>query len=182
LSAYGQAESNVYDDLEGVKPQGNNFLVYDNDTTGITISYPSNWTMLQPYGNTTFALSSANGGQFSIIFDKLLEGNLEQHAIKYIKDKNDSLSIYRPIMYKPFEIIESVGNYTIGGNPAFELVYTFPCMPDLAKCAVLDIGTINKGNVYHIIYKTPPPITDLQLDPAISLVMHMVESFKVNVK
>lgn len=180
FGVYAQNEVNNLIYSNGNDTQTNAFSVYQNTTTGITISYPSNWTKLETSGNETFALANSQfGGLFFIIVDKLKESNLEDHSVKYIQNINKTYS-YDTIFGNLFNITEFDRKYTLDGNPAHKLIYVYPCMLDLAQCAVLDIWTESNEKVIHVIYKTPPPHVNLESDPSYSLVMDMIKSFKLH--
>jgi hypothetical protein len=181
LNIFAQNETNNSLDSNGNDTKANTFSVYQNETTGISISYPSNWTKLETTGNETLGLASSPfGGFFFIIVDKLKESNLEAHSIKYVQNINKSYSSFDPGFENLFNITEFDRNYTLDGNPAYKLVYVYPCMPDLAQCAVLDIWIDSNEKVIHLIYKTPPPINNLESDLSYSLVMDMIKSFKLD--
>jgi hypothetical protein len=127
-------------------------------------------------------LSNNNGGIFSIKVDKLLGDSIEQYSIKYIQNKNNSFSDFIPILRNPFEIIEYYNNYSISNISGNKLVYKYPCMPDLAKCSVLDIwaATSNK-DVFHLIYQATPN-RDLEKDISYPIVIDMIKSFRIDTR
>jgi hypothetical protein len=157
------------------------FLVFKNSTSGITITYPSNWTNMERSGNTSFAIHNPEWGVFSIVVDKLLGNTLEEHTVQYIQHKNNSLSDFLPIFSNPFDIIKIDKNYTLTGTPAHKLIYKYPCSPDLATCTVLDVWTTRNDNVFHIIYQTPVTL-DLESDPSLPIVNEMIKSFHIDVE
>ena len=136
---------------------------------------------METYGNETFALSASQyGGLFFIIVEELKESNLENYAIKYVQNINKSYSNFDPMFGNLFNITEFDRHYVLDGNPAYKLVYVYPCRPDLAQRSVLDIWTESNEKVIHVIYKTPSPINSLESDLSYSLVMDMIKSFRLD--
>jgi hypothetical protein len=155
-----------------------NFSVFQNSTKGLSVKYPTNWTIIEPTGNETFRVQDDQNGHFVIIVDNSTKVSLEDYSIKYIQSKNSSLSDFIPIFSNPFEIIEKNTNYTMADKPAVKLVYKYPCMPDLATCTVLDIWTTTANKAFHAIYQALPML-DLELDPSMPIVQYMIESINI---
>jgi len=129
--------------------QPSEFLAYRNDSYGISIQYPSNWSSSPGEGNdnsgdssTDIVTFSPKGTNSSATFDVLVDSidsgeNLKQYVSDSISDDKTDL--------KNFKVNESssTGN-TLAGNPAYKLVYSYTDQGEDFKG--LETGTIIGNN------------------------------------
>jgi hypothetical protein len=44
-----------------------NYSTFQDSTLGLSLKYPTNWTILESTGNETFMIENKQGGQFEIV-------------------------------------------------------------------------------------------------------------------
>jgi PsbP-like protein len=105
-------------------------LVYDNNTYGISIQYPSSWESSPGEYNgsggssidvATFSPTSEMNS--SAIIDLLVDTvdpgqNLKQYVSDTISDNKAVLKDFKVLKF-------SIGNITLAGVPAYKIVYTY---------------------------------------------------------
>src|ERR671920_264696 len=161
----------------------NTFKLYENITYGIKIEYPSNWTIEEEgdedSDNVTDVVSFfapvRNDSEtvtpsLYITIDNpplnLIE-NLNEYLRTTINDYNDDS--------QDFQVIESNTNSsTLGGYPAYKLVYT-DVDGDNINYKDMEIGTIIGDKVYLVTYDAAEEEYSVYL-PA---VQKMIDSLKI---
>jgi serine/threonine-protein kinase len=161
----------------------NTFKLYENVTYGIKIEYPSNWTIEEEgdedSDNVTDVVSFfapvRNDSEtvtpsLYITIDNpplnLIE-NLNEYLRTTINDYNDDS--------QDFQVIESNTNSsTLGGYPAYKLVYT-DVDGDNINYKDMEIGTIIGDKVYLVTYDAAEEEYSVYL-PA---VQKMIDSLKI---
>jgi S1-C subfamily serine protease len=132
-------------------------LTYENTSYGIRIQYPANWTKdeqdFDPSDGITDIVS------FSSPFENRLDiysENLGIH-LESLTDQNMTLEEYANLLITrynetlaDFNLIESNTSTTLGGNPAYSLIYTDK--EDDTNYKSMEIGTIIEDRVYFIDY------------------------------
>jgi hypothetical protein len=138
----------------------NAILTYQNNSYGIRIQYPANWTKAEqdvnPNDNITNIViftsphenTSDNYSEYLVIsMERLTDQNktLEEYAASLITIYNKTLT--------DFNLIESNTNTTLAGgnnNPAYGLIYTHRV--DGTNYKKMEIGTIIGDRIYFIKY------------------------------
>jgi S1-C subfamily serine protease len=132
-------------------------LSYENSTYGIRIQYPANWTKDEQDSNpedsvtdivTLYSPLDSRVDEYSenlgVSVENLTSANitLEQYTDSLTANYNETLI--------DFKVIESNTNTTLGGNPAYKLVYTD--REDDINYKTMEIGALVGDKVYFIEY------------------------------
>jgi eukaryotic-like serine/threonine-protein kinase len=160
----------------------NTFKLYENITYGIKIEYPSNWTIEEEGDEdsdnvidvVSFFAPVRNNSEtvtpsLYITIDNpplnLIE-NLNEYLRTTINDYNDS---------QDFQVIESNTNSsTLGGYPAYKLVYT-DVDEDNINYKDMEIGTIIGDKVYLVTYDA----AEEEYSVYLPTVQKMIDSLKI---
>jgi S1-C subfamily serine protease len=131
---------------------------FENNSYGITIQYPANWTKDEEDLDPTDPIT--NIVTFSAPFDSRLDQYSENFgmSIENLTDTNMTLEEYADSLIAnynetltDFKLIESNTNSTLGGsNPAYRLVYSD--REDDTSYRTMEVGTIIGDKVYFIEY------------------------------
>jgi PsbP-like protein len=165
--------------------QRSEWSLYQNDTYGVRMLYPSNWTQQ----NGTQQNSTADGNDRVILLSEFFSPEEAGGQFAYVPIVVDSrpqttsilsyasrsIDIYRQDPnYEDFQLLSSsVNNFTLAGMPAygFEITYTDQ---EFGPQNMLEVGTIFDNRVYYIIYFADPPIYQKYFP----IVEGMIESFQ----
>jgi hypothetical protein len=140
---------------------------YDS-ANGFTIKYPSDWTKdVKKSGavDVVFVLPTNNASENLNVQVWNLSANDTLRSLTA-----DMLSEVQN--FSDFKQVES-GNTTLGGNPAYKIVYTTTVDENLLK--VTQIWTAKDGKEYIITYKADPK----NFDTYASTAQQMIDSFKI---
>ena len=154
------------------------FLTYQNLTYGITIKYPSNWTLDDSGGVDdtdvdiiTFNSPSQSDNATVDVHQDKLDTDIS-NIDSYLKF---TISSYQQDL-KNFNIIESDKNSSISGNNAYKLIYTYT-NDNGTKMKDLETGTIGgNNNVYYIVYDGEASVFDKYLPS----VQRMINSLQIH--
>ena len=154
------------------------FLTFENDSYGINIQYPANWSSSPGEGNDNSGDSTTDIVSFSpkdpnssttldILVDSVDSGeNLKQYVSDSISDDKTDL--------KNFKVSESsTSGNTRAGNPAYKLIYSYTDQGENFKG--LETGTIIGNKAYFIQYENSPS----QFDSDLPLVQKMIDSLQL---
>jgi hypothetical protein len=87
----------------------NNFLIYENFSSGVKINYPDDWERIQGVENTTVTFLSPQRSVFTITVKNFSHNvTLDQYSSERISELNQTYNITLPIGGEPFKIIQSV--------------------------------------------------------------------------
>jgi eukaryotic-like serine/threonine-protein kinase len=182
-----ETNSSSSSDHLGSNTTSSKFLVYDNNTLGIKISYPSGWTPSLQNESSSF--------MFLEFLQNMTGSPLHQHtplasfvslSITNTSDTKiqtmDSLTKQNLNLANHslpnFQLIES-NKSTFGNNPAYRIVYTFvdpsTISPSTSQFKSMNIWTIKGHNVYTLSYSQPTS----EYDRYIPIIQQMVDSFEV---
>jgi hypothetical protein len=160
---------------------GGGMLVYQNNTYGIKMQYPSEWQLGQ------FNNSAASPTKFVVGFlspiglqratDRIPENILV--AVENLSSSNMGLAPYTALQLsllseetKGFNLVESLPT-TIANNPAHQIVYTEPL--EQLKLKKMQVWTVKDGMAYLIIYAADEADYPSQLPT----VKKMLDSFEI---
>jgi hypothetical protein len=143
-----------------IRTTSNNFLTYENSTYGIKIRYPSNWSR-QEFTNLL------NSSVINIV-DINPPIAMDPNVITYIDvgiktnfgnklplDQLTRIVIegFRGGNYTDFKLISATTNSTLGGTPAYSIVYTFIDTDGLNK-KHMERGAFIGGKLYYVHFST----------------------------
>jgi hypothetical protein len=171
--------------------QQEEWSIYQNDTYGVRMLYPSNWTQ---QNNTVTAGDEQNNtvtagdDRFLLIseffspeeadrffVDVTISIDTMPRTTNMISYRDQSIDIYRrDPNFKDLQVLSaSMGNFTLAGLPAysFEISYTDP---EFGPQNMLEVGRIFEDRVYYIQYFADPPIYGKYFPT----VERMIESFE----
>jgi hypothetical protein len=144
--------------LEEIIEEEEDLPSFENNSYGITIQYPANWTKEEEDLDPTDPIT--NIVTFSAPFDSRLDQYSESFgiSIENLTDTNMTLEEYADSLIAnynetltDFKLIESNTNSTLGGsNPAYRLVYSD--REDDTSYRTMEVGTIIGDKVYFIEY------------------------------
>jgi plastocyanin len=157
-----------------------NYLRYDNTSYGISIQYPSDWTFghydFDPYDTFVFVVTfeapfENSSDQYAEKVDVAIDmtgqpGNLHEY-LDYVIDSYKGKS--------DFHVYESHTNITLGGHPAYTVVFRSLDNMTFVKHRTLEVGTIIGDIVYYLTYDAEQS----KYDDYLPTVQKMIESFKV---
>jgi hypothetical protein len=161
------------------KTPSQKFLVYQNNTYGVSIQYPASWGSRGGKGGNDSADSSVDLVTFSppnnnnsdsanvdLLVDNLDSGvSLQQYMSDSISsDKTD---------LQGFKVDETTLNGTIAKLPAYRFLYTYTDQGQNFKG--LETGTIVGNKAYFIQYENSPA----QFDTDLPVAQDMFDSFKI---
>ena len=161
--------------------QQGEWLLYQNVTYGISILYPSNWTQQNStvagddrfiFISEFFSPEEADG--YFVYIPIAIDGMPQSTNIEgYL---NESIDILRqdPEFVDMQVVSSSVGNFTLGGMPAYNLEITYTD-PEFGPQNMLEVGTIFENRVYYIQYFADLPIYQKYFP----IVQRMIESFQI---
>jgi hypothetical protein len=154
------------------------FFTYKNDSYGINIQYPANWSSSPGEGNDNSGDSSTDIATFSpkdtsssATFDVLVDNvdsgeNLKQYVSDSVSDDKTDL--------KNFTASETTLNgITLAGSPAYKVIYSYTDGGENFKG--LETGTIVGNKAYFIQYENSPS----QFNSDLPTVQKMIDSFKL---
>jgi len=154
------------------------FLTYKNDSYGVNIQYPANWSSNPGQGNDNSGDSStdivtfspkdtSSSATFDVLVDKVDSGeNLKQYVSDSISDDKTDL--------KNFTASETTLNsVTLAGSPAYKVIYSYTDQGENFKG--LETGTLVGNKVYFIQYENSPS----KFDSDLPTVQKMIDSFKL---
>jgi PsbP-like protein len=165
------------------KNNNNAFKLYENATYGINIQYPSNWTIEEggdedsdddvtdvvsffaPVENDSETVAPSLYISIDSVSSNRNE-NLNEYLTTTINDYNDS---------QDFKVIESSTNSSsLGGYPAYKLVYT-----DVDENNInykdMEIGTIIGDKVYFVTYDA----AEEEYSVYLPTIQKMIDSLKI---
>ena len=153
-------------------------LTYKNDSYGVNIQYPANWSSNPGEGNDNSGDSStdivtfspkdtSSSATFDVLVDKVDSGeNLKQYVSDSISDDKTDL--------KNFTASETTLNsVTLAGSPAYKVIYSYTDQGENFKG--LETGTLVGNKVYFIQYENSPS----KFDSDLPTVQKMIDSFKL---
>lgn len=156
-----------------------NFLTYENPTYGITMRYPSDWSLTENESipRTTFFYhdsDSINGKSGLVILTiKEFGGttlSLQEALDDAIHSKTDNS------YYKDLYVVEENTNATLANRPAYLLTSTFSYTFDNTPHQERNIGTIVGDRLYELDYFAPVHSYNTLLPTANSI----IDSFSVS--
>jgi hypothetical protein len=154
-------------------------LTYKNDSYGVNIQYPANWSLNPGEGNDNSGDSStdivtfspkdtSSSVTFDVSVDKVVDSseNLKQYVSDSISDNKIELKNYtasEPIL----------NGVILASSPAYKVIYSFTDQGENIKG--LETGTMVGNKVYFITYENSPSkfVSDLPT------VQKMIDSFKL---
>ena len=135
-----------------------NFLTYKNSTYGISIQYPSDWTVNETnnYGENNSSIHvvwfyPASGASVSISIDFPYDPRVVSDLASYLSFTTSSLSS-QGSADQIFNLIKSNTTAKLAGLPAYSLEYTSTNTEDNSTYNTLELGTIISGRVLLIDY------------------------------
>jgi hypothetical protein len=152
------------------------FLVYKNNTYGVTIEYPASWSPSPGEENDSSlnlaTFSPSNNDYSSVTVDLFVDNVHSNESLNHlvsdiISDDKSSLTNFK---------LESNLNVSLAKLPAYKLTYTYIYKGQNFK--ELETGTIVGNKVYYIQYNTIPT----QFDTNLPMAQKMIDSFKINGK
>jgi len=153
-------------------------LAYKNDSYGVNIQYPANWSSNPGEGNDNSGDSSteivtfspkdtSSSATFDVSVDKVdSRENLKQYVSDSISDNKIDLKNYTAS--EP-----TLNGVTLAGTPAYKVMYSFTDQGENIKG--LETGTIVGNKVYFITYENSPS----KFDSDLPTVQKMIDSFKL---
>ena len=153
-------------------------LTYKNDSYGVNIQYPANWSSNPGEGNDNSGDSSteivtfspkdtSSSATFDVSVDKVdSRENLKQYVSDSISDNKIDLKNYTAS--EP-----TLNGVTLAGTPAYKVMYSFTDQGENIKG--LETGTIVGNKVYFITYENSPS----KFDSDLPTVQKMIDSFKL---
>ena len=180
-----------YDDVIAQSPNqsatangtnGGGMLVYQNNTYGLKMQYPSGWQVAQ-FNNSAATPTKLVVGFFSPIgVQRVTDRNPESIlvAVENLSSSNMGLAPYTALQLsllsegaKGFNLVESLPT-TIANNPAQQIVYTEQPLEQL-KLKKMQVWTVKDGMAYLIIYAADEADYPSQLPT----VKRMLDSFEI---
>jgi hypothetical protein len=152
------------------------FIVYQNNTYGVTIEYPAGWSPSPGESNDSsvniVTLSPTNNDYTSATVDLFVDNvnsnkSLNQLVSDIISDDKSNLTNFK---------LESNLNASLAKLPAYKLMYTYIDRGQNFK--ELETGTIVGNKIYYIQYYNSPA----QFDTNLPVVQKMIDSFKISSK
>jgi len=153
-------------------------LTYKNDSYGVNIQYPANWSSNPGEGNDNSGDSStdivtfspkdtSSSATFDVSVDKVDSSeNLKQYVSDSISDNKIDLKNYTAS--EP-----TLNGVTLAGSPAYKVIYSFTDQGENIKG--LETGTMVGNKVYFITYENSPS----KFDSDLPTVQKMIDSFKL---
>jgi hypothetical protein len=155
------------------------FLVYQNDTYGISIQYPASWSSSGGEGGNDSADSSVdlisfsppnNNNSDSATVDLLVD-NVDS-GVSIQQYMSDSISSDKTDL-QSFKVDETTLNGTLAKLPAYKFLYTYTDQGQNFKG--LETGTIVGNKAYYIQYENSPA----QFNTDLPVVQEMIDSIKI---
>ena len=170
-------QSNSTNIKNGTKPI--DFLLYENSTYEIKISYPKNWFVesipfLYPLTNIATIFSPESGDYVSLRINTYDYSNTQIDTLKeLLNDVIDGYSLYLD-EFPNFKLNYSSTNKTLAGMPAYIMIGEYED-PDFGQQRVLDIGTLKDDTNYFLQYFASPSLYKHYLP----IIDSMIESFEI---
>ena len=155
------------------------FLLYENSTYGIKISYPKNWSFetIQeepPTTNIVIFYSPESKDYVLLSIDIYDYSNTKIDTLKeLLKEAIESYTFY-PEFYPDFKLLASSTNKVLAGLPAYMLEGEYQ-EPEFGKQMVLETGILKDDINYFISYIASPS----QYKHYIPIVQTMLKSFEL---
>lgn len=170
-TVFAASTSNVSSNRPGL-------ITYKNDSYGVNIQYPANWSSNPGEGNDNSGDSStdivtfspkdtSSSATFDVSVDKVDSSeNLKQYVSDSISDNKIDLKNYTAS--EP-----TLNGVTLAGSPAYKVIYSFTDQGENIKG--LETGTMVGNKVYFITYENSPS----KFDSDLPTVQKMIDSFKL---
>jgi serine/threonine-protein kinase len=159
---------------------GGGMLVYQNNTYGIKMQYPSGWQVAQ--FNNSAAPTKLVAGFLSPVGVQRVTDRIPENilvAVENLTSRNMGLAPYTTLQLSQlaegtqgFDLVESLPT-TIANNPAHQIVYTETL--DQLKLKKMQVWTVKDGIAYLIIYAADEADYPSQLPT----VKKMLDSFEI---
>lgn len=170
--------SNNHTNLIYAQSINNTLLTYQNSTYGITIKYPTGWSIDESGGKDDMDVD---------IVAFISPNQNDNAAVDLHQDKsdNDSTNIGSYLGFttsslkeelKDFKILESDTNSSLAGNNAYKVIYTYTS-DDGNKMKDLETGTVIGSNtVYYVVYEA----AENAFDKDLPVVQSMLNSLQIH--
>jgi hypothetical protein len=162
------------------KPSDEGLLVYQNNTYGVYVRYPANWTSSPGEGNdnntsvdiVTFSPSGRDQNSSSTVDLSIENVDSGESLTQYVSDSisDDKIDLNN------FKVIDSTFKVTLSGMPAYSVRYLYSDQGENFKG--LETGTIVGNKAYFIQYENSPA----QFDRDLHVAQQMINSFKLVTK
>ena len=159
----------------------NELLTYENDTYGVRIKYPADWTY---FGNV-----ETGGVTDIVLFQAPLEGRTDPSSAQFdvftdilssdrsmsLKEYADAIINNNKLSDPTLNVLESStdGSITLLGNPAYKITDSY--VLDNTTYMRMEIGTIVDGKVYAIAYDAD----EAEFYENLPIAQEMINSFEL---
>jgi hypothetical protein len=144
---------------EGVGQQGNTSLLYKNTTLGISLDYPSNWTVESGANMVRFVHFASPDAQFSQTLDVhvFAPGSVSWYQSKDtpLQDVAKGLIDTLNNNLDNFTLLGQRDGPTVDGNPSVLIAYSYNDS-NIGTAYSLEAVTLGQTNAYEIDYTAKP--------------------------
>jgi hypothetical protein len=159
--------------------QGEDWLVYENATYGVSISYPSSWTQQDGTDSqqglitvSDFLSPSEENGSFADVSIAIEDVSPSMSVEEYLNLSVDTYS-QDPSTFPDFQLISSsMGDFSLLGMPAYSLEINYTD-PEFGPLRMLEVGTIVDNKAYYVQYNADVEIFDNHLQTAEEMISSM---------
>ena len=177
-SAAAPQQSNSTNIKNGIK--SNDFLLYENSTFGIKISYPKNW-FVETSSQETYPLtkivnfnSPRAGDYVTVSLHTYDYTNIPIYTLKeLVNNVIDGYTLNSDI-FPYFKVIYSSTDIIFHSRPGYLMIGEYED-PELGKQTVFDIGTLKNDKLYAIQYCASPS----QYHNYLPTIGNMIRSFEI---
>ncbi|MGI9010860.1 MAG: PsbP-related protein [Nitrososphaeraceae archaeon] len=178
-SAAAQQSNSTNIIKNGIK--SNDFLLYENSTFGIKISYPKNW-FVEKSSQETYPLTkivnfnSPRAGDYyvTVSLHTYDYTNIPIYTLKeLLNNVIDGYTLHSDI-FPHFKVIYSSTDIIFHSRPGYLMIGEYED-PKLGKQTVFDIGTLKNDKLYNIQYCASPS----QYQNYLPTIGNMIRSFEI---
>ena len=160
--------------------KSNDFLLYENSTYGIKISYPKNW-LLETSSQETYPLtkivnfySPKAGDYVTVSLHTYDYTNIPIYTLKeLLNNVIDGYTLYSD-KFPDFKVIYSSTDIIFHSRPGYLMIGQYE-YSKLGKQTVFDIGTLKNDKLYNIQYCASPS----QYQNYLPTIENMIRSFEI---
>ena len=172
-------QSNSTNIKNGIK--SNDFLLYENSTYGIKISYPKNW-FVETSSQETYPLTkivnfnSPRAGDYyvTVSLHTYDYTNIPIYTLKELLNNVIDGYTLNSDIFPHFNVIYSSTDIIFHSRPGYLMIGEYED-PELGKQTVFDIGTLKNDKLYDIQYCASPS----QYQNYLPTIGNMIRSFEI---
>ncbi len=134
----------------------NNLLTYENSSLGITVCYPSDWTVVNGTKNGTLTKVATFLSPEASAFIQLSTNDSPSRQNVTLSGYLNYIINYYRTHYAGFNLIGSNASNSLAGQRAYAIIYTYTDHA-LGIQKILETGTIIGQKLYVVQYIVKPP-------------------------